>query len=81
MVNRRFQQWLEEQPQAGREFTPEQREWLVMIKDHIATSLSIEVDDFDYNPFYDRGGELKAVQLFGRELNSILIELNAVLAA
>jgi type I restriction enzyme R subunit len=81
MVNRRFQQWLEEQQQAGREFTPEQREWLVMIKDHIATSLSIEVDDFDYNPFYDRGGELKAVQLFGRELNSILIELNAVLAA
>jgi type I site-specific restriction endonuclease len=81
MVNRRFQQWLEEQQQAEREFTPEQREWLVMIKDHIATSLSIEVDDFEYTPFDGKGGQLKAVQLFGRELNSILIELNAVLAA
>jgi len=81
MVNRRFQQWLEEQQQAGREFTPEQREWLVMIKDHITTSLSIEVDDFEYTPFDGKGGQLKAVQLFGRELNSILIELNAVLAA
>jgi type I restriction enzyme R subunit len=47
----------------------------------IATSLSIEVDDFEYTPFDCKGGQLKAVQLFGQELNSILIEYNAVLAA
>ena len=28
-------------------FTPEQRQWLDAIKDHIASSLSIEQDDLD----------------------------------
>ncbi len=35
------------------------------IRDHIASSLSIEPDDFDYAPFSQQGGSGKAHQLFG----------------
>jgi type I restriction enzyme R subunit len=79
-VNRRFDEWLSQQDKLGREFTPEQKEWLVMVKDHIATSSSIEIDDFENVPFNQKGGAVKAYQLFGQELNKILKELNTVLA-
>ncbi|MCI0475746.1 MAG: hypothetical protein L0Y55_05825, partial [Anaerolineales bacterium] len=49
-VDRRFDEWLGKQPRA---FTPEQREWLTMIKNHIATSLTIGWEDFDNVPFSD----------------------------
>ena len=79
--DRRFNDWLSQQEQMGRKFTPEQAEWLTMIKDHIATSLRIDVDDFEYAPFYEKGGAVKAYQVFGDELNKVLEELNEVLAA
>jgi type I restriction enzyme R subunit len=47
----------------------------------IATSLSIEQEDFDYAPFSQRGGLGKAHQLFGEQLPKLLDELNEVLAA
>lgn len=62
-------------------FDDEQLSWLCLIRDHIATSLSIEVDDFDYAPFSQRGGLGKAYQLFGDGLPTLLEELNEVLAA
>ena len=80
-VTRRFDSWLTEQEQAGRVFTPEQREWLKMIKDHIASSLSIDMDDFDYTPFAEKGGLVKASQLFGDTLDTILETLNEQLVA
>jgi len=79
--DRRFEDWLEEQQKLGRHFTPEQLEWLTMIKDHIATSLKIEMDDFELTPFAGKGGAVKAYQVFGDDLNKILAELNEVLAA
>lgn len=45
-VAHRFDAWLAEQERDSREFTPEQKEWLMIIKDHIATSLSINTEDF-----------------------------------
>jgi type I restriction enzyme R subunit len=81
MVDRRFEEWLAEQERAGRVFTPEQWEWLVMIKNHIATSLSIGIDDFEYTPFNERGGAVKISQLFGPDLEPLLDELNEVLVA
>ena len=54
--------------------------WLLMIKDHIASSLSIGMDDFELSPFYERGGAMKAYQLFGTKLNNVLAELNEALA-
>ncbi|MEM9483144.1 MAG: type I restriction-modification enzyme R subunit C-terminal domain-containing protein, partial [Cyanobacteria bacterium P01_F01_bin.116] len=81
VVNRRFETWLAQQDGLGRGFSIEQREWLVMIRDHIATSLEIGSEDFEDVPFNQKGGPLKAVQLFGQDLGGILSELNEVLAA
>jgi len=37
------------QGEGGVTFAPEQLAWLNLIRDHIATSLSIEPGDFDYS--------------------------------
>ena len=55
-------------PSRSSTFTPEQLTWLRLIRDHIATSLSIELDDLDYTPFNQEGGLGKAHQLFGDQL-------------
>ncbi|MBA7601870.1 hypothetical protein ES703_08954 [subsurface metagenome] len=78
-INRKFNEWLEDQEEFGRRFTSEQMEWLKIIKEHIATSLGIEMDDFELAPFYEKGGAVKVSQVFGDELDEILGELNEVL--
>ena len=80
-VERRFNEWLAQQEGLGNRFTPEQMEWLRMIKEHIATSLSIGMDDFELSPFNQKGGAVKVYQLFGQQLNGIMEELNERLAA
>jgi len=80
-VCERFSAWLAQQEGSGRSFTAEQRQWLELIRDHIASSLAIEVEDFDYVPFAQHGGLGKAYQVFGQELEPLLNELNEVLAA
>ncbi len=80
-VGERYQEWLAEQKTAGVTFTYEQLRWLEAIKDHIATSLSINSDDFKYAPFNQMGGLWKAHKLFGDQLPTILGELNGRLAA
>lgn len=77
-VNERFEQWLSTK---GTTFTPDQLAWLKLIRDHIATSLSIELDDLDYTPFNQEGGLGKAYRLFGDQLQKLLEELNEALAA
>jgi type I restriction enzyme R subunit len=62
-------------------FTPEQRHWLEMIRDHIAANLTIDTDDFEYAPFAQEGGLGRVHQLFGDRLPAVLEELNEVLAA
>ena len=80
-VNARFEKWLSAKKAGGNGFTPDHIAWLHLIRDHIATSLSIEPEDFDYAPFSQRGGLGKAHQLFGDQLPQLLEELNEVLAA
>ena len=80
-VNTRFSNWLAGQEKTGRKFIQEQKDWLLNIKDHIASSMAIERDDFELSPFYEEGGLVKAYQVFGNELDNILTELNEVLAA
>jgi type I restriction enzyme R subunit len=79
-VRERFDSWLAQQESAGRIFTPEQLRWLAMIRDQVATSLGIEVGDFDYVPFNQEGGIGRASALFGSELPSLLDELSAELS-
>jgi type I restriction enzyme R subunit len=52
-----------------------------LIRDHIATSLSIEPEDFDYSPFSQCGGLGRAHEVFGEQLPGLLEELNGVLVA
>jgi type I restriction enzyme, R subunit len=80
-VNARFAAWLAQQEVNGRTFTADQRSWLEAIRDHIASSLRIEPDDFEYAPFAQRGGIGRAYQVFGLEWPKLLEELNEVLAA
>ena len=77
-VNQRFREWLNNQE---KEFSAEQMAWLEMIKDHIATSLRIEMDDFENIPFQAQGGAIKMYELFGDALDTILETLNEQLAA
>lgn len=80
-VERRFISWLESQKAAGNVFSAEQLEWLVMIKDHIASSLAIRIDDFEFAPFFEKGGAVKAGKVFGKTLNQVLKEMNDNLVA
>src|SRR5207302_1492381 len=43
-VKDRYTAWLDVQANAGRMFTSDQREWLDLIRDHIAANLAIEMD-------------------------------------
>ncbi|WP_217915056.1 type I restriction-modification enzyme R subunit C-terminal domain-containing protein [Miltoncostaea marina] len=78
-VRERFEAWLLQQENAGRTFTDEQRAWLGRIRDHVAASLGVEVDDFSYTPFVEHGGLGKAAEVFGGELRPLLDELNEAL--
>jgi type I restriction enzyme R subunit len=80
-VEERFRGWLAMQETEGRAFTGEQRQWLEAIRDHIAGSVSIGVEDFQYAPFNQQGGLVRAYTLFGNELPALLEELNLELAA
>jgi type I restriction enzyme, R subunit len=79
VVERKFQQWIIAQTESGHEFTTEQMEWLVLIKNHIAASVYIAFEDFDYTPFYEKGGVTKLQKLFGKNSSKVLEELNEVL--
>ena len=54
---------------------------LEMIKEHTAASVSIEVEDFNYAPFYEKGGVVRLHKLFGSKVEKILKELNEVLVS
>ena len=81
-IDENFKNWIFRQ-NAGKHnrFTQEQMDWLRMIKDHVVSSYHIEIDDLDYTPFDAQGGRGKMYQLFGKEMNTIISELNEVLAA
>ena len=79
-VMERYTEWLEERD-ADNAFTPEQREWLDRMADHIANSLAITRDDFEIGWFGQQGGLGRAHGLFGADLDALLDELGEALAA
>ncbi len=79
-VNERFEEWLKGQESSGRKFTPEQREWLELMRDCVAGSLSIDAEAFDLPPLSQKGGLGRASVVFGKELTKVIEELNGVLA-
>lgn len=81
-IEANFNKWIFKQHTGQHNrFTPEQLDWLRMLKDHVISSYHIEIEDLDYTPFDAKGGRGKMYQLFGNEMNDIMNELNEVLAA
>ena len=81
LVDEKFEKLISTQQSSGKSFTEEQMKWLVMIKDHIATSVEIKLDDMDYAPFNQEGGQVKFYQTFGDDYASILKEMHEVLVS
>ncbi|XUO86696.1 type I restriction-modification enzyme R subunit C-terminal domain-containing protein [Halomonas sp. KM072] len=81
-VRRNFQNWvLNRHAGHGDKFTEEQMEWLRMIRDHLATSFTIERDDLDMAPFDSRGGLGQMYALFGDNMDDMMTEINKALSA
>ena len=75
-VNRNFDEWV-----TDKDFTLEQHTWLKMIRDHIATSLDIRMEDFGYAPFAEQGNGAKVYELFSDNLDDILKDLTEKLVS
>jgi type I restriction enzyme R subunit len=81
-VDKRFQAWIfRHNAQRGTAFSPEQTEWLRLMKDHIASSCAISREDFDYAELADKGGLQKAWGVFGEDLDVWMREMNEELVA
>ena len=80
-VNYNFMQWTLKRNAGNVHFTDEQMEWLRLIKDHIATSLSVVPEDLDLSPFDRKGGLGKFYQVFGVNYLALLTEINEKLVA
>ncbi|MCR4742304.1 MAG: DEAD/DEAH box helicase family protein [Treponema sp.] len=83
IVDRNYKTWIfnRNHKQGSERLTEEQTEWLSIIKDHIASSLSITTDDLELSPFDGMGGLGKYYQLFGDEYEEILNDMNLKLVA
>ncbi|TDE36322.1 DEAD/DEAH box helicase family protein [Antarcticimicrobium sediminis] len=81
-VRRNFQNWvLKRHSGAGEKFTEEQMGWLHMIRDHLATSFTIERDDLELAPFDTQGGLGQMYMLFGDGMEDVMTEMNEALSA
>lgn len=67
---------------AEMQFTPEQEQWLELIADHLHENLAISREDFSL-PFFERAGASwgRVNRDFGGQLDTILAEVNAHIAA
>ena len=81
-VEQRFNLWLGREKKQGRDYTQDQQEWLKAVANFIAANAEIEPQDLMTAPvFADKGGLLKARELFGTRLNDVMDELQLALVA
>lgn len=80
-VNYNFMRWTMTKNAGHIHFTEDQMDWLRLIKDHIAISLSVVPDDLELTPFNNRGGLGRFFELFGTEYLNVLNEMNEALVA
>ena len=81
LVDERFKGWLIQQENTGQIFSEDQVNYLQLIKNHLAANLSIVRSDLQGVPFSANGGLLRANQLFGKNIDSLLVELTQELVA
>ena len=75
-----FHGWLDQQAAFGRDFDEVQLHWLDMMRQDITASGELSIDRLNYAPFLARGGQDRAVRLFGpRTLGEVVASLNATL--
>ena len=75
-VNRAMDKFL-----AANKLTPEQIQWLSLVREHLVKNLSMDEEDFDLTPLLEmRGGKAKARKVFG-DFPQFVAELNAAVAA
>jgi type I restriction enzyme R subunit len=66
----------------GKTFNKEQQQWLGMIREHMVSNLTIEMNHFDYAPIFERkGGLSKARRIFVDKLEALVVDLNYAVAA
>jgi type I restriction enzyme R subunit len=66
----------------GHTFTDDQRKWLDRIGQALRENLSLEPDDFGVLPILERAGGLGAARrAFGKDLDRLIHDLNAAVAA
>ena len=81
-VDKRFADWVfRHNAQRATAFSPEQMDWLRLMKDHIASSCAIERGHFNYAAFAAKGGLQKAWGVFGEQLDPLMDEMNLELVA
>ena len=80
-IDKRFSKWLSDQRAKNIEFTQEQLNWLEKMKNHIAESVELTADDFEYAPFDQMGGLGKANKIFGNRFNELIEQLTEKLVA
>jgi type I restriction enzyme R subunit len=67
---------------AGKTLTEEQAKWLGYIREHLIENLTIDLEDFDYIPAFERhGGKAKANKVFDNKLEALIAEINFAIAA
>lgn len=63
-------------------FSDEQINWLKYIQEHLIENLAISQEDFELMPVFERrGGISKARQIFGKDFEPLIHEINEALAA
>jgi type I restriction enzyme, R subunit len=66
---------------SGKNFTPEQVQWIDRIEGHMAENLTIDADDFDTLPVFNRvGGWGRANKVFGGQLSQLINQFNEAVA-
>ena len=75
-VNRATDRFLE-----THKLTPEQMQWLSLVREHLVKNLSMDEEDFDLTPLLNmRGGRARAKRVFD-ELPAVVAQLNEGIAA
>lgn len=63
-------------------FNEEQYKWLELIREHLVKNLTIEMEDFEDAPIFERhGGKARAAAVFGGNLEELLKEINTNIAS
>jgi len=67
---------------AGKSYNQEQRQWLGYIRQHLIENLTIDQEDLENVPVFERhGGKGQARKVFSGELEALLAEINYAVAA